>query len=46
MNPFVIGLLLMNLGASGWFICKGDPAWGLVYFGAGLIQVGCLWVNR
>jgi len=46
MNPFVVCLLTLNLGASAVFGWQGNYPWALIYFGAGLIQVGCLWVNR
>lgn len=45
MNPFVVGLLVMNLGASVVFLFRGSYPWALVYFGAFLIQCGCLWMN-
>lgn len=46
INPFIVGLLLMNLGASFWFFGKGEYPWALIYFGASLIQTGCLWVSK
>jgi len=45
MNPFVLALLVLNLGASVTFLAGGNLPWALIYFGAGLIQVGCLWLT-
>ena len=46
MNPFVVGLLVMNAGASSVFAWQGRWAWALIYLGGGLIQAGCLWLTK
>ncbi len=46
MNPFIFTLLLLNLGASGWFVWHGNWPWALIYFSASGIQAGCLWITQ
>ena len=46
MNPFLIALLCLNLGAAGWFALRQEWGWVVIYVGAGLIQAGSLVVSR
>lgn len=46
MNPFVFGLLTLNIGASVWFLLHGQKPWALIHVGATLIQAGTLWATR
>ena len=46
MNPFVLGLLVLNIGAAIWFCFHGQKPWVLIHAGAVLIQAGTLWATR
>ncbi|GEM_PF-4354304 len=48
MTPawFLLALLVLNLGACAVFLMRAQLAWALIYFGAALIQTGCIWASR
>ena len=48
MTPtwFMGAILCLNLGAAVTFALESRWPWTLIYAGAGLIQLGCLWANR
>ena len=46
MNPRVVGLLVLNLGAALWYVSQHRWPWVLIYVGAAVIQLGCLWATR
>lgn len=43
---FIRALLLLNVGAFLAFGIRQQWAWALIYAGAALIQLGCLWALR
>lgn len=43
---FIASLLALNGMACAAFIWERQWPWALIYFGAALIQTGCLWASR
>jgi len=43
---FITALLILNLGAALAFSSQRNGPWTLIYLGAGVIQLGCLWAKK